>query len=415
MKEYLKQNANRIITIFLILQPIIDVITSLFLNVLHLEVTFGLIIRMLFLIGIVIYNWCILKSDKRSLIYTAVVGIFIFFFMGNVYLTKGIDACFYELKNIMRYFYFPLLLINLHSINKNASIQISKKTLINIYWIYLLLIIIPMITHTDFTGYFEGKVGTIGWFNSTNEIGAILSGLLPLIFIKGQAIKKNILLIIITVIVFFSLGSKVTIFSLLITGIFYGIRFLKNTKNKKKVCKVAVPLLIIIMVITALLLPKTNFYKNIQIHLDFLEVDNVIDIFKEEKLIDHFIFSSRLTFLENTRTSYIESPLSSKFLGVGFIENYGTDNVNLKTIEMDIFDIFYRTGIIGFLLYLVPIYIVLKERIRKKSAEERLSIAILIFISCMAGHVLTSPAVSIYLTVLLLNILKEDEVCKLES
>lgn len=271
-----------------------------------------------------------------------------------------------------------------------------------------------MLTNTSFTGYFEGKVGTIGWFNATNEIGAILSGLLPLIFIKGQSIWKIILLFLAIVIVFFSLGSKVTIFALLLTVLYFGIKIFKKSSNKKKIITITAPVFITGIITAIILIPKTNFYKNIEIHLDFLKVDSIVDIFKDEHLIDHFIFSSRLTFLENTRTSYLESPITSKVLGVGFIENYGTDQVNLKTIEMDIFDIFYRLGILGFILYLIPLYIVISNKKNKSNSEEKLSLALFIFISSLAGHVLTSPAVSIYLILILLNLIKEEVPCKQE-
>ena len=156
------------------------------------------------------------------------------------------------------------------------------------------------------------------------------------------------------------------------------------------------------------------FYKNIQIHLDFLGVSNIFDILKDEELIDHFIFSSRLTFLENTRNSYLDSSVSEKFFGIGFIERYGTDELSLKTIEMDIFDIFYRSGIVGFILYLIPVYFVLSKRRKRIGLKTKLSISIFIFISILAGHVLTSPAVSIYLVILILGLVKEDGVCKQE-
>ena len=45
------------------------------------------------------------------------------------------------------------------------------------------------------------------------------------------------------------------------------------------------------------IVPRTNFYKNIKTHLNYLKVKNVVDVFKNEKLVDHFIFSQRITFL----------------------------------------------------------------------------------------------------------------------
>ena len=123
----------------------------------------------------------------------------------------------------------------------------------------------------------------------------------------------------------------------------------------------------------ALLILKYNFYKNIKTHLKFLKVDNIVDVFKDEKLIDHFIFSQRLSFWKKTNQIYKDSSLSEKILGIGYISNYSTDNVSMKMVEMDFVDIFYRHGIFGFILYFysfvgIIIYII-KKIISKKQKE----------------------------------------------
>ena len=413
MMKFVDKNINKIIHVFLILQPIIDCLTAFSMNFLKLDITFGVIVRILFLFLLCCYNFFNKASSKKSKIYFVLSGIYFCFFIGNIILLKNFSSLFYEFKNLIRCFYFPLLLVNLYEINKVKKLEFDYSLIRKIFYIYIALIIIPLVTHTDFVGYFEGKVGSIGWFQSTNEISAILSSLLPFVLIKDKYKLIDIIGIILTVIVLFSLGSKVTIVFLGVTLVFALIYYFKNSKNNKKLVMIFSPILIVSAVILILFVPKTNFYKNIQIHLDFLGVSNIFDIFKDEELIDHFIFSSRLTFLENTRNNYLESNLSEKFLGVGFIEKYGTDEVSLKTIEMDIFDIFYRSGVIGLILYLLPIYFILSDNRKKWSFISVLSVGIFMFISILAGHVLTSPAVSIYLVILMLGLVKEDEVCKL--
>jgi len=412
MRNYIDSNLDKIIRIFLILQPVIDCLTAFSMNFLKLDVTFGVIVRILFLFLLTCYNFFNNKTSKKSKLYFIMLGIYFVLFVSNIFIVKDMSSIFYEFKNLIRCFYFPILLINLYEIDKHKKLDVNNSLIRKIYFIYIALIIIPILTNTDFTGYFEGKVGSIGWFQSTNEISAILSGLLPFILIKSKYKIVDIISVILTCVVLFALGSKVTIVFLGVTLIFALIHYFNNSKNKKKIIILFVPFLTIASVCLFLLVPKTNFYKNIQIHLDFLGVSNIFDILKSEQLIDHFIFSSRLTFLKNTRTSYLDSNLSEKFLGVGFIERYATDEVSLKTIEMDIFDIFYRSGIVGFILYLIPVYIVLSDKRYKSSIKVNLSVGIFIFISLLAGHVLTSPAVSIYLVFLILGLVKEDEVCK---
>lgn len=412
MIKYIDKNINNIIKWFLILQPIIDCLTAFSMNFLKLDVTFGVIVRILFLFLLCCYNFFNKASSKKSKIYFIVSGIYFCFFIANIILLKDSSVLFYEFKNLIRCFYFPLLLVNLYEINKVKKLEIDSSLIRKIFYIYIALIIIPILTNTDFTGYFEGKVGSIGWFQSTNEISAILSSLLPFILIKDKYKLIDIIGIILTVIVLFSLGSKVTIVFLGVTLVFALIHYFKNSKNKKKIALIFSPIIVIGVILSCIFVPKTNFYKNIQIHLDFLGVSNIFDILKDEELIDHFIFSSRLTFLENTRNNYLESSVSEKFLGIGFIERYGTDEVSLKTIEMDVFDIFYRSGIVGFILYLLPVYFILSNNRKKWSLISVLSVSIFMFISILAGHVLTSPAVSIYLVILILGLVKEDGVCK---
>ena len=410
MKDYLEKNMTKILSLFLVLQPIIDCFTAFSMNVLHQDITFGIILRVFFLGMLILYNLITTPKNKKNLFIIFLTTIYIILFSLNIYLTKDSACLFYELKNLARYSYFPLLLWNLYQLKKTHSIEISKKTIFITYGIYLAFLIIPMITNTDFSGYYEGKVGSIGWFHSSNEIGAIFSLLLPLI-VFGQPLKQLLLYLIPIAIVFFSLGSKITILSLLIVLFIYALIQFKNqsTKRKKQILSMIIPATLVILIALSFLLPKTAFYKNIQIHLDFLEVDSVTDILTDKKLVDHFIFSSRLTFLKNTSTSYKEAPIPTKILGLGFIENYGTDKVNLKTIEMDPMDIFFRLGIFGCFLFVTLLLFTKEELKKKKNSESILAIALSLFIASFAGHVFTSPAVSIYPCIILLNMIKEEK------
>ena len=74
---------------------------------------------------------------------------------------------------------------------------------------------------------------------------------------------------------------------------------------------------------------------------------------------------------------------------------------------MDFFDIYYRLGLIGFIIFLIPLFISTKD-LKKKNKEEKFSIILAIFISLLAGHVLTSPSVSYDLGILISNKNKEE-------
>ena len=399
MNKWLDKNIIKIITLFLILGPFLDLTTSLLINVFKISFNFIIIVKLLFLFIILYYSIFISKNKykKYSLLYYLFIFVYLLISMVYTYLNKDF---IYEVSNIFRYFFFPIALVSLYIIYLDNK-KISFKTLSIVFLEYLLLIFIPIITKTGFNSYAYSKVGSIGWFNSTNEIGGIFTILLPFFLAELQS-KKNIILniifFIIIIFVSFSMGSKVPVITTLLTYLLFMILYLKN--NKEKIKFLVLPLILLIS-LSIYLIPKTNFYKNIKIHLDFLEIKNIEDLLTI-KNIDHFIFSSRLKFLNETRTNFNNSDLYNHVMGIGYIENYGTDDVNIKTIEMDYFDILYRNGYVGFILYFIPvIYLLYKIKMNKKL--EIYSLVLSLILALFQGHILVSPSVSICVIIIILN------------
>ena len=167
-----------------------------------------------------------------------------------------------------------------------------------------------------------------------------------------------------------------------------------------------------IIIISCLIIPKTSFYKNLEIHINYLGLNNYFEVFTKYELIDHFIFSQRLTFLENTNNSFKKANIIEKSFGIGYIENYNTEYERNKTIEIDYFEIFYRHGIIGFSLYLtIIILIIKKEKINTKensiiNTEYRISILLILLLALFSGHIIITPAVSIFVSLVILIIIK---------
>ena len=399
MNKWLDKNIIKIITLFLILGPFFDLTTSLLINVFKINFNFIIIVKLSFLFIILYYSIFISKNKykKYKLLYYLFIFMYLLISIVYAYLNKDF---IYEISNIFRYFFFPIALVSLYILYLDNK-KISFKILSIVFLEYLLLIFIPIITKTGFNSYAYSKVGSIGWFNSTNEIGGIFTILLPF-FLKELINKKNIILniifFIIIIFVSFSMGSKVPVITTLLTYLLFIILYLKN--NKEKIKLLVLPFILLIS-LSIYLIPKTNFYQNIKIHLDFLEIKNVEDLLTI-KNIDHFIFSSRLKFLNETRTNFNNSDLYNHIMGIGYIENYGTDDVNIKTIEMDYFDILYRNGYVGFILYFIPvIYILYKIKMNKKL--EIYSLVLSLILALFQGHILVSPSVSICVIIIMLN------------
>lgn len=395
LNNFINNKIEKIIIVFLFIQPILDLIAgfSSYFNIFNISA----IIRVLFFMFSIYYIYFI--SDKKSYkIITSVLLIYMFLFGLNIFFIKDLNAMFYEIKNTISTFYLPIIL--LFFIDAFNKIKFDKRIINKIYFIYILLIFIPNILNIGFDSYAYSKTGKIGFFISANSIGAILSILFPLIISK----KFNILSVIyylIILYVFLSIGTKVPILSLLIILIFIFTYFMFYIFKSKKYNYLIYVLLFIITFILLLVfvVPKTSFYKNILIHLEFLNIKSFKDLLSFD-VIDHFIFSQRLSFLNNSFSSYKNADLISKILGIGYIENYNTSLMSIKMIEMDYFDILIRHGI-GFILFFIPIIIVFKNIKKLDNKFIYLSIFLIFVLALFSGHVLITPATSIYVALIL--------------
>ena len=412
MDKFIKNNINKIVAVFLILQPFLDLITGICIHTLKINFTIGIIVRVLFLLFIcfiVLFK----KKKKKIIIPYLIIGLYFIFYIIGTIIYKDSNYIF-EIQNLVKVFYFPILFVSLYSIKD--YIRISKMTLFTVVFLYLILLFIPTIFGVGYKSYEITKAGTLGFYNSANEISGIISILTPIIFIIFFESKKIIPIIMFTVmylIVILTIGTKTPLLSLFITmgiSILYLWKYLFKTKQIKYIL---VSLLVIIIGTIGLVIigPKTNFYKNIRTHLDYLKLDHITDVFKDEKLVDHFIFSSRLKFLHNKSKIYKKSNLYQKVFGIGYINN----NKETKMIEMDYFDIFFSHGIVGFLIFFtISIYMLYKiiEKSKKHSYQNLMLNTSIIFIGFLAfftGHIIIAPSVSLLCIIIIISTAKRKK------
>ena len=412
MDKFIKNNINKIVAVFLILQPFLDLITGICIHTLKINFTIGIIVRVLFLLFICFIVLFIFKKKKIIIPYLIIGLYFIFYIIGTI-IYKDSNYIF-EIQNLVKVFYFPILFVSLYSIKD--YIRISRMTLFTVVFLYLILLFVPTIFGVGYKSYEITKAGTLGFYNSANEISGIISILTPIIFIIFFESKKIIPIIMFTVmylIVILTIGTKTPLLSLFITmgiSILYLWKYLFKTKQIKYIL---VSLLVIIIGTIGLVIigPKTNFYKNIRTHLDYLKLDHITDVFKDEKLVDHFIFSSRLKFLHNKSKIYKKSNLYQKVFGIGYINN----NKETKMIEMDYFDIFFSHGIVGFLIFFtISIYMLYKiiEKSKKHSYQNLMLNTSIIFIGFLAfftGHIIIAPSVSLLCIIIIISTAKRKK------
>lgn len=413
--EKIKKNLSKYIKWFLLLGPLLDLLTGVFVHH-QISITIGIIVRVLFLFFMMFICVFIYKKRSALFVYLALLFYSIFYFIGIVIFKDSIGL-FSEVQGLLKVIYFPSLLYSIYVLKDDLEISINTlyKTLV----LYVLFIFIPTILGIGYKTYEITKSGSLGFFNSANEISGIISILTPILFIKLKD-KKYLLLqcvfIMIYLITILNMGTKTPLLSLIIilivVCIYYLIEFIRD--KKYKLLTSILVLLIVSIASISLILPKTNFYKNIQLHLDFLGVDNVFEVFTEFNLIDHFIFSQRLTFLSDEAYLYNQSSPYQKLFGRGYLDN----GEETKMIEMDYFDIYFHHGLVGFILFFsIYLYVLYKLiRQRAKYSFERLmiytSVFLIFLLSLFSGHIIIAPSVNMIVVIILLLICKKIKLCR---
>lgn len=382
-----KKIFDKLIILYIFLQPFIDAITMYQIRSTLNIPSISVVLRGLFLIIIVV--WLYKNSKKKHLIYL-IIGyfiidcIYIFFFTSN--------SLYQEIANLFQIFYLPFVL---YFFMKYENSVINDKFIFQIYLVYLNLIIIPYFLNIGVyaSDYYVGKSGYYGLFNGGNEISAIILGLMPIAIKYLVDIKNNFLRIITlieTIFCIYLIGTKTILLGSIIVIIYFIFKWLYHNYqkiNKKNLVKILI-LAFLVLLVGYLVLPMTPLYKNIYLALKFFNVNSVGD-FANLDVIDNIIFSGRLNILANINEIYIDSSLLVRLFGLG-----ETTLLNLKLIEIDIFDIFYSIGLIGFLIYIVTNILILKKI--KIDGTYKFSFILLVIVSLFTGHILTSTCVSLY-------------------
>ena len=419
LNEFINDHLSIIVAIFILIQPLLDLLTSLEIHVLHFGISIGSITRLLFLLFCIYYVFFINKEKKYKFIIFGVITYLILYAL-VIFKYKGNNIYFYEIRNGIDTFYLPIILISFYVMFKNKAIDIKLNHIIAIYLVCLFFVLFPNLTHTGFMSYYHSKVGSVGWFYSANAIGNLFAFLLPFLFYYLIKSKINIifklLIILSTLYVFASMGTKVPVLGfaicLLVNFIYCLLIWIKEKKYQLIITSLLIFIIGIISIIVVL--PKTSFYENIKIHKKYLGFNHYYEVFTDYHLIDHFVFSQRLTFLKNTNSNFKKVSITEKVLGMGYVENYGTVDEVDKTVEMDYFDVFYRHGIIGsiiFYIIVIPFIVVFVKTKYENSLldlEFKLSLILILLLSLFSGHVLVAPSISIFVALIVCIFVNKD-------
>ncbi len=371
---------------FIILQPVLDLLTSLSITLLKSNATVGILVRFLIMAvgGIYILIQAKEKENRKFLIYLILLaGVLGVGFINNK-LVKDPIVLSEEVKFVAKALYIYIMLesyiLALKSLKK--TVNISDKVRNSIVYSTLIInaiMVISISTSTDFGSYEWMKVGSRGWFYAGNELGSILAIIFPIVVLYSiQKTKsvKHVLYWIPSILMIYSLiqvGTKVGMGSIGVTlaaaiGIIVlQLLFDRKNPNKKALALNAVIAIILLAGVVGTF-KQTPLAQNMGIHNNYLTEQNVAqqdqkeqeikDKLKKEQELkekeekhhkaekpeekakievevkkelekeqkkenqENLIFSGRQVYEERHKQFFKEAPVSQKLLGMGYAGNF---------------------------------------------------------------------------------------------
>ncbi|KEK22828.1 O-antigen ligase family protein [Bacillus gaemokensis] len=440
MVNKLKQTDNyfpHFLLLFIVLQPILDLLTSFSIYILHMSATVGIVIRfafMLLALGYLLFNWK-KPGNKKYVLYLSLLGIVLTAGLANNLMVKSPVSFGEEIKFILKSVYPIVLLFGYIIVFKALKDKQYAYQKIITYFLYTtLLLSVVMIaaiaSGTDFPSYPNAKVGSRGWFFAGNDLSAIFAIMFPIVvlysinkttsFSKAYYWIPTILAMYASIMVGTKVGYGAIVLTLGIALLFSFIQYIVQRKKEGKGVTHLINTIISLVVLSSLIAitPLTPIAKNMGIHLQIYKDRKAVNeeqarkegkVATEDSEVKSLIYSDRDKFLKVYQESYKEAPVSQKLLGMGYGGNY---KEKIKLIEMDFHDLFFAFGIIGFLIYMLPfVYFgirlfihIMKHFKSMMTVKYTLLLSTLVLslgISFTAGHVLTAPAVSIFFVLIL--------------
>lgn len=372
--------SSYLIILFLLFGPILDV-TSFY------GLPISIVVRGVFLASITLY--LIIKKKDLKIVIPLLIFSIISFMYQFLYLKFGLMN---SVSSILKFLYLPISIIYF----KDYVFPVKEeKVFTTILFTYVGIYLLSYITGIGADAYLEsdGKSGFKGLFSSINEFSAILIGLLPIVCSYLKNNKRYILMSLIIVLVLICsllIGTKV-----LMGGVIFCIGYLLFQERERlffkrsKSVKIGIIVsMITILIIGCFLFTKTRTYQNMVVQNDFFKVESVFSL----DFVNRVVYNNRLTFLSENFDYFKDQNIGNILLGIG-IADY-----DIKMVEIDLFDIIFRYGIIGIIIYGYSLVSTIK--LKKISTEQKISLILFLVISLTSGHVLIYPAVCIYIGVI---------------
>lgn len=416
---------NRVLVKFMLIQPLIDIITSLMINEYNLHISLGMICRFIFLIYASIY---IIKNRNSKINMYIIVWIIYLLtsLIGRIILENNFNIMSFG-SSMSKLIYFPIVLL-FFTLYFKKNKELDRFTFIIIALIIGISLLTSVITKTAYCSYSSYvncyHKGIVSWFNSANEYGLILISLLGfslIDYIKDKNIY-NIISSLITIIFLCVLGTKASYVGCVgllgfafIFYFTYNKLIVKNKLNLKSIFFLG-GILLSILIFTIKLPIYTNLIGNYERAYQSSggnycktccpKFNKTSEDIRNE-ISTSLVFNGRDDFLIVNKKMYNDSSIFSKLYGLTSNDKFYDGIYYEKTVERDFHDLLFQYGLIGFIIELsLPVYLLISIflkiiKSKKSKIDEEIcilvtSITFILLGSYLAGHFLFAPAVSIY-------------------
>ena len=454
------QALPRFLALYVALQPLLDVLTSLATQA-EISLTAGTVVRTLFVGFAFLYTvFCGPFPGRKALLsylglltgYLAVFGLWSL-------VRGGMSACIVNLSEALKTFYFPYTAAFLYAICRQKRWIVPDWAVAAAGLGYAGVILLACITGTSFYSYNAGY-GYSGWFYAANDVSIVIMLTAPLVFCRlfhklaaprrrsvwewiGMAAGSGALL--------FSaafLGTKLvylgTLLYLAAACLWFALRLLLTRRAVAGRCLAAALALCALLCALYPVSPLNHYVQDVYVPMSgedqeayekSLAIPGVVDkdrakanarleqaakgtwlgdLIETQPVVKklNWLLSRRLLIIAPSAEEYTRGGAWVTLFGLGYAQLSSYVRPVTHLIEMEGVALLLRHGLVGFLLYYVPFLaaaaaLLLQFFRRLKTRVADFSYCTLLFSAMMAcatsliaGHVLVSPSVSLMVAIL---------------
>lgn len=423
--------------VFLLLQPVLDVLTNLLMNTFGINLSLGIIVRTLVMLVFMLFvlKEVFTNKDHSLMFHIAAITFLAAMQLIVTLLFKEGASLGSEITFLVKSVYPVVLIFALFYLmrSKEELHRLSNVVMINGIVIST-FILVPTWLNFSFDSYDHGLKGSLGFYSSGNEISAVLMfayffSVYTLFFRKGKQTILPFLSVFLITWSSFYVGTKVAIGAILVIAVLFTLAiFIFRMKEVKKTnaAFLAVPFIFSLLFFNGVpaaensqmaeeqQAARNQKYETPELYYaadDVARISEVVRLREKVNPIITKIVSSRDIYAIETYEDYERAHVMRKLFGLGYAGDY-YDDVDVKIIEMDFIDYIFSFGIVGtvyFLLVFVSFLVFTVKAVFSTRGVTRGKILYALFafllamsVSLLAGHIWFAPAVSIYLAAMVI-------------